>query len=73
MSKRPLDILHGALGSRVVVELKGGREYRGILDGYDHPHLNLVLKDAEEYEAKDLTRKCEQVVVRGDNIVFVLP
>lgn len=73
MSKRPLDLLHGALGSRVVVELKGGREYRGVLDGYDHPHLNLVLKDAEEYEGGEETRRLDAVVVRGDNVIYVLP
>jgi small nuclear ribonucleoprotein len=73
VSKRPLDMLHGALGTRVVVALKGDREYRGVLDGYDHPHLNLVLKDAEEFQGGEETRRLKSVVVRGDNIVYVLP
>lgn len=65
MAKRPLDVLHAALNQRVVVALRGGREYRGTLDGYDHPHLNLVLKNAEEV-ADGPIRKLSSVVVRGD-------
>ena len=44
---KPLDILKQAIGKNVIVVLKGKREYRGVLDGYD-PHMNLVLKNAEE-------------------------
>ena len=73
LSTRPLDLLHDALGKRVVVELKGGRAYHGILDGYDHPHLNLVLKEAEEYLDGESVARLDSVVVRGDNVVFVLP
>ncbi len=73
LSKRPLDLLHGALGKRVVVELKGGRAYHGVLDGYDHPHLNLVLTQAEEFLDGESMGQLDSVVVRGDNVVFVLP
>ena len=73
MAKRPLDVLHGALSQRVVVELRGGREYRGVLDGYDHPHLNLVLKDAEEVHKGQVLRKVHNVIVRGDSIVYIAP
>ena len=73
MGKRPLDLLHLALNQRVVVELRGGREYRGTLDGYDHPHMNLVLKNAEEVLHGDLQRKFANVIVRGDAIVCILP
>ena len=43
---RPLDVLKQALNNRVIVTLRGGREYRGTLEGYDL-HLNLVLASAE--------------------------
>ena len=46
--EKPLKILHGSLNSRVIVELRSGRSYNGTLDGYDVPHMNLVLKNAEE-------------------------
>lgn len=73
MAKRPLDILHGALNQRVVVEVRGGREYRGTLEGYDHPHMNLVLKGAEEAEQGSVKRKHENVILRGDSIVYINP
>ncbi|MHB8606058.1 MAG: LSM domain-containing protein [Thermoplasmatota archaeon] len=75
--KRPLDILNGSLNKRVIVHLRGGREYRGILDGYDHPHMNLVVKGAEEVTKmgtpEEKTTKHELVIIRGDNIVYISP
>ena len=48
LMEKPLKLLHGSLNNRVMVELRSGLEYHGILDGYDVPHMNLVLKKAEE-------------------------
>lgn len=74
---RPLDILNASLNKRVIVHLRGGREYRGTLDGYDHPHLNLVLKQAEEVTKvgtpEETLAKRETVIVRGDNIIYISP
>ncbi len=44
----PLSVLNQAIGKNVMVKLKGRRKYRGVLDGYD-PHMNVVLRNAEEY------------------------
>jgi small nuclear ribonucleoprotein len=55
-----------------MVELKGNREYRGILDGYD-PHMNLVLKSAEEHVNKQLRGTLELAIVRGDNVILISP
>src|SRR5439155_9663989 len=44
---KPLSLLNQRINSNVMVELKGGRGYRGILGGFD-PHMNLVLRAAEE-------------------------
>lgn len=74
---RPLDVLNASLNKRVIVHLRGGREYRGTLDGYDHPHLNLVLKAAEEVQKvgspEETITKRELVIVRGDNIIYISP
>jgi len=70
---KPLEVIHSSLEKRVLVELKGGREYRGILEGYDHPHLNLILRNAEEIVNGEKTRELERVSVRGDNIVYIWP
>ncbi|MBU7019362.1 MAG: small nuclear ribonucleoprotein, partial [Theionarchaea archaeon] len=47
MAEKPLDVIHKALDGNVIVELKGSREFRGKLVGYDI-HMNLVLEEAEE-------------------------
>lgn len=75
--KRPLDILNGTLNKRVIVHLRGGREYRGTLDGYDHPHMNLVVRNAEEVTNagrpdEKITQR-ELVIIRGDSIIYVSP
>jgi len=71
MGTRPLDVLNDALGSSVLVRLKGAREFRGTLTGYDID-MNLLLEEAEEI-LEDGTRKLGVVIVRGDNIVYVSP
>lgn len=73
MPSRPLDILHAALNQPVTVELRGGRTYRGTLDGYDHPHLNLVVKNVEEVAEGGGVRKYDHVLVRGDAIIYIRP
>ena len=71
--EKPLKILHASLNNRVMVELRGGRGYHGTLDGYDVPHMNLVLKNAEEMEKGESTGKHNTIIVRGDNIIYVSP
>lgn len=72
MANRPLDVLNKALQTPVLVRLKGGREFRGILNGYDI-HMNLVLQNAEEIHEGEVVRKLGSVVIRGDTVVFVSP
>ncbi len=71
MGNRPLDILNNALNKSVLIRLKGSREFRGELQGYDM-HMNLVLAKAEEIKENE-SKKLGTVVVRGDNIVFISP
>jgi small nuclear ribonucleoprotein len=53
------------------VSLKGGREIRGVLQGYD-VHMNLVLDKAEETENGEI-RKLGTLIVRGDNVIYISP
>ncbi|OPY19440.1 MAG: putative snRNP Sm-like protein [Methanomethylovorans sp. PtaU1.Bin093] len=71
MGNRPLDILNDALNTPVIVRLKGAREFRGNLQGYD-VHMNLVLEEAEELKEGE-ARKLGTVIIRGDNVVYVSP
>ncbi len=69
---KPLQRLNQSINSSVIVELRGGREFRGVLDGFD-PHMNLVLRNAEELVNRESVRKVELAVVRGDNVVYISP
>ncbi len=69
---KPLSVLNQAVGKNVMVELKGRKEYRGVLDGYD-PHMNVVLRNAEEYADGQLRRRLNVVIVRGDNVIYISP
>lgn len=72
MTKRPLDILDQVLnGEPVIVSLKGDRELRGVLQGYD-VHMNLVLDKAEEV-TDGAVQKIGTLIVRGDNVIYISP
>ncbi|KAI8611397.1 hypothetical protein BC830DRAFT_1044068, partial [Chytriomyces sp. MP71] len=64
--KTPSDFLGAAIGSRVVVRLNTGVEYRGILaclDGY----MNIAMEQTEEYVGGDLKNKYGDAFIRGNN------
>ena len=69
---KPLNVLQTSANKNVIVELKGKREYRGVLDGYD-VYMNLVLKNAEERFDGNTVRKLSTVIVRGDNVIYISP
>lgn len=68
---RPLDALNKSRGKRVIVDLKNGWRYVGILQAFDI-HINTVLDEAEEYEPKNKTittqvdEKVSESLVQGD-------
>ena len=69
---RPLDALNKARGSRVMVELKNGKQFLGNLKAFDI-HINTVWDDAEERENGETKRKLGTVFVRGDAIILISP
>jgi small nuclear ribonucleoprotein len=69
---KPLDLLQQSLHKRVLVEMKGGRSYRGVLDGFDQ-HLNLILSAAEEVVQDTVTPRTGITLLRGDSIVYISP
>lgn len=71
-ASRPLDALNMARGKRVIVELKNGRTYVGVLRAFDI-HINTVLEEAEEYVDGHMKRKLGMVFLRGDTITVISP
>ncbi|KAL2107209.1 hypothetical protein VUR80DRAFT_5557 [Thermomyces stellatus] len=79
----PLDLVRLLLDEAVFVKLRGDRELKGKLYGYDS-HCNIVLGDVEETiyvvdddeeegEPKTVSRKAEMLFVRGDSVVLISP
>ncbi len=72
MTIKPLQALNRAINSRVIVELKGKKEFRGTLDGFDI-HMNLVLRDAKQTVEGEVVREADVIIVRGDNVIYISP
>ncbi|CAN3352763.1 U6 snRNA-associated Sm-like protein LSm3 [Diutina catenulata] len=72
----PLDLIRFQLDETVVVKLRGAREMKGRLQGYDS-HCNMVLSDAQETvyleEGATKQKSTEMVYVRGDAVILVSP
>jgi len=73
---KPLELLTKSLEMRVLIKLKGKRELRGKLRGFDQ-HMNLVLDEAEEFhitdEGEQETKQLGTIIVRGDNVIIISP
>ena len=67
---RPLDTLNEARNKRVIVELKNGKQFVGVLKAFDI-HINTVLDDAEERVEDKPTRKLGKIFLRGDTIILI--
>ena len=70
--RRPFDILNGALNNTVIVGMKGGYEFRGVMVAYD-VHMNIVLEKAEQIVNGEVKRGVGTILLRGDSVTFVSP
>jgi small nuclear ribonucleoprotein len=70
--KRPFDVLNGALNNTVVIGLKGGVEFRGVMAAYD-VHMNIVLENAEQMVNGEVKRGMGTILLRGDSVIYVSP
>jgi len=69
---RPLDTLNRARNKRVLIELKNGTQYVGLLKAFDI-HINVSLEEAEERKNGETVRKLGVLFVRGDTITIISP
>jgi len=72
MSEMTIQILEENLGKTVLVRLRGGKNLRGRLKGFDQ-HLNLVLEEADDITDAENIEKLGVIIVRGDNVVIISP
>ena len=70
VAKKPLQMLQKAVNKHVSVKLKNELEYKGKMSNVD-PYMNIILVDAEEYNAVTLSANFGKVVILGNNIRFV--
>ncbi|MEM4366955.1 MAG: LSM domain-containing protein [Candidatus Anstonellales archaeon] len=70
--KRPFDVLTSSLNNNVIVGLKGGIEFRGVLVAYD-VHMNIVLEKAEMVVQNEVKKGFGRVLLRGDSVIFISP
>ncbi len=70
--KRPFDILNSSLNNTVIVGLKGGVEFRGLMVAYD-VHMNIVLENAEQLVNGEVKRGVGTILLRGDSVTYISP
>jgi len=71
-SKNPLTILQNAMGSVIILRLKDGTEYRGLLKEID-AYMNMILEDATEVMDGSPVAKYNEIFIRGNNLLFIKP
>ena len=67
----PLNVLERNVNKSVMLTLKDGRTLEGKLTGFDE-YMNMILEDTEETK-EDQVRRVGTVVLRGNNIVTIVP
>lgn len=72
VENQPIKILQKATSNLVLIKLKDGKEYRGRLKEID-VYMNLVLEGAEELMDGNPTAKFGEVLIRGNNILYIKP
>ncbi|MFX1379131.1 MAG: LSM domain-containing protein [Promethearchaeota archaeon] len=71
-SKNPLQILQNSQGSVILLRLKDGTEYRGLLREID-AYMNMILQDATELMEGQPIAKYNEIFIRGNNLLFIKP
>jgi len=70
--KNPLHILQNAQNSEILLRLKDGTEYRGLLKEID-AYMNMILEDATEIMDGSPVAKYNEIFIRGNNLLFIKP
>ncbi len=71
-SKNPLTVLQAAQNSIILLRLKDGTEYKGLLKEID-AYMNMILEDATELLEGTPVAKYNEIFIRGNNLLFIKP
>ncbi len=71
-NKNPLQILQAAQNSQILLRLKDGTEYRGLLKEID-AYMNCILLDCTELMDGSPVAKYNEIFIRGNNLLFIKP
>ena len=71
-SKNPLHILQNSQNSQILIRLKDGTEYKGLLKEID-AYMNMILEDATEIMDGSPVAKYNEIFIRGNNLLFIKP
>ncbi|KAI9184384.1 hypothetical protein H9P43_003437 [Blastocladiella emersonii ATCC 22665] len=66
----PKPFLNDLMGNPVIVRLKWGMEYKGVLAAYDE-YMNFKLEKTEEYVNGVSTGELGEVLVRCNNVMYI--
>jgi len=70
-SRKPLNVLTRQLKAYIAIMLKNGLEYRGTMIHCDN-FMNIILDGAAEYHNGELLANYGQVLVRGNNVLYIM-
>ncbi|MFQ6095342.1 MAG: LSM domain-containing protein [Candidatus Bathyarchaeia archaeon] len=71
-SRKPLNVLARQLNAYIAIRLKNGLEYRGTMVHCDN-FMNIILNGATEYYNNgQLLANYGQVLVRGNNVLYIM-
>ena len=69
--KKPMDELLKLIEQQVIVKLKNGMSYKGILVKVDN-YMNIYLQSADEYDENGrLIASYGDIIIRGNNILYI--
>jgi len=71
-NKNPIHILQAAQNSEILLRLKDGTEYRGLLKEID-AYMNMILENCTELMDGSPVAKYNEIFIRGNNLLFIKP
>jgi small nuclear ribonucleoprotein F len=66
----PKPFLNIQINKRILVKLKWGMEYKGVLKSFDN-YMNILLIETEEWNKNEKIGYLDEILIRCNNILFI--